>query len=401
MSQLKRVWVFSRVPSKTEITRFVKNINDIGFTDVVFTINGNSSSETNFEIKQRSSLLEVANELVGLGISSHIMSWLRPTEAFFEDAAQQLRELFDEFTFRSLLFDIEEPWTLYEDTDDNELTLRESRIALDQRLPLKNSQNKPIKENVEAVAQMSMDRAALFLNRNWRFNNWPVPIGLTGIVYYPACVEPFFDYVDYVLPQAYKHSSNNLQSIAQKRWQKNSLPIVLGLKAYRRRRVVILDDNTTIYKEAFLNEMERNAAVAQAISKGQSEAQINALKRGAYLLPSGIANEKDALQLAIDNTESLKEPGIHEIAYWWYPSIAGTTVRTKFISGVCKNARENTKFDGSLAELEVDITDSMHKAIVGTMDMLPLDYTPMEDYFTEDTDEFSEKYETETDTENF
>jgi hypothetical protein len=390
MSTLKRVWVFATVPNKSEVKNFAKKVNDLGFTDVVFAINGNSSSETTFQIKQRSTLITTANALLEYGISFHVMSWLRPNEDFFKEANTQLRELFDECPYRSLLFDVEEPWTLYEDDSDDELTLRESRIARDQNVKLRNSKGQLISENVEQVARISLERADLFLNRNWAFTNWPVPIGLTGIVYYPACVEPFFNYVDYILPQAYKHSNNNLQQIAIDRWKKNSLPIVLGLKAYRRRRAEILDDGTKIYKDAFLNEEERDEAVAQAKSEGQTEVQIAALRNGAFLLPAGISTEKDALQLALDNTTNLYEPGIHEIAYWWYPSIIGSSVRTKFITNLCKEVREASKFDGSLEELEKDITDSENKALVGRADKLPADYTPMEDYFTEDADPFTE-----------
>ena len=389
MSTLKRVWVFATVPSKSRVKSCAKKVNDIGFTDVVVAVNGNGSSETTFEIKQRSTLITTANALLEYGISYHVMSWLRPNEDFFREANTQLRELFDECPYRSLLFDVEEPWTLHEDNSDEELTLRESRIAKDQKLRLRDSKGQLIPENVEQVGRISLERADLFLNRNWAFTNWPVPIGITGIVYYPACVEPFFNYVDYILPQAYKHSNHNLQQIAIDRWKKNSLPIVLGLKAYRRRRAEILDDGAKIYKDAFLNEKERDEAVAKAKSEGQTEAQINALKNGAFLLPPGISTEKEALQLALDNTTKLYEPGIHEIAYWWYPSIVGTTLRTEFISKLCKKVREASGFDGSLAQLEKDITDSENQVFVGRPDKLPADYRPMEDYFTED-DPFTE-----------
>ena len=320
---LRRLWVFSRPPSEKHMDSFIKQIREYNFTDVVFTINGIEDEE--FKIKRKEELIETSRKLAKVGVASHIMTWIRPCQKYFKDANEQLRPLFNDFAFRSLLIDAEEPWTLNTDKNNNDFTLSIKAISKEKGF------NKKEYEEASAVAYQ---RASTIISRFWAFDNWPSPIGVTGIVYCPGSVKAFFNYVDYVMPQAYYYSSkSNLQAVAHKRWNVD-LPIVMGLKIYGQKGI------------------------------------------NSY-------SEKRLLKQCVERTESLMNPEIYEVSYWSYSAIDDRSFREDFITDLGKKIKNASNFIPDPTEISEDIRDSQYVAVVGERD-LERYYTSHEGYMEEE-----------------
>jgi hypothetical protein len=198
-----RVWVFAMgIPgtSKRQAS-FLERIAGLGVTDVALMLNQNNETSFGLPVARARATEAVARGLRGLGVATHLVTWLRPDERYVAAAAAQLRPLCVSTGARSLMFDVEEPWT---------------------RAP----------GNSEANARA-------FLSRHWPFGGWPCLLGATGIAIIPPSVRPVAELYDYVLPQAYSahfkvpaHDPGVTQPLAHRQWKGLRKPIVMGLAGW-------------------------------------------------------------------------------------------------------------------------------------------------------------------------
>jgi hypothetical protein len=207
-SVIARVWAFVMgIPTKASSrTSFVKKVSNLQLTDIALMINSVSAQDFAITPAKQTAILATAEALRAAGVDTHLVTWLRPTERYMSDAATVLRDLCVSSNARSLMFDVEEPWT------------RASAVS---------------GSNAESKAKAIVDRY-------WQFTSWPCPLGASGITYIPASVKPVAARCDYVVPQAYSiNNSNNVyrpgvtQKEAHKRWSGLGKPIVMGLAAYK------------------------------------------------------------------------------------------------------------------------------------------------------------------------
>ncbi len=196
-----RVWVFAMgIPTTPErLTAFVRRIGDLQVTDVALMLNQYTERTFGITTAPARQVEETARRLGSLGVAAHLVTWLRPDERFVADAAHRLRPLCAAAGARSLMFDVEEPWTT---------------------------------GNSEA-------RARAFLARHWPFTGWPCALGATGITYIPPSVRPVAERCDYVLPQAYSahfqgavYHPGATQPLAHRLWKGLGKPIVMGLAGW-------------------------------------------------------------------------------------------------------------------------------------------------------------------------
>jgi hypothetical protein len=205
---INRIWAYAIVNTATDQAAFWRSVTGLGLTDVALFVNG--LDEERFVISPARERV-LADAIMGLhrnGVSPHLVSWLRPTERYMNDAALRLRALCMTWGVRSLQFDAEEPWTRH-----------------------------PTLRGKGATA------ARAFLDRHWAFDYWPCPLGVTGITFVPDAVMPLAERCHYVLPQAYSIASastvyrpGQTQRIAHERWSRFGKPIVMGLAAWKLNR---------------------------------------------------------------------------------------------------------------------------------------------------------------------
>jgi hypothetical protein len=205
---IKRIWAYAVVAPAGQRAAQLRQVADLGLTDVALFVNGLDEGVFRIPPARERALAETIAGLHRLGVSPHLVSWLRPSERYMNDAAGRLRALCMTWGVRSLQFDAEEPWT---------------------RHPL--------------LRGRGADAARAFLDRHWTFAAWPCPLGVTGITFVPDSVVPLAERCDYVLPQAYSVAHANrvyrpgqTQRIAHERWSRFGKPIVMGLAAWKLNR---------------------------------------------------------------------------------------------------------------------------------------------------------------------
>lgn len=201
---ITRLWVFSGMPVSSQRSTFVSQIQELQVTDVALMINQNTERTFQLPADRARRIEDVCWDLEEIGVDSHLVTWLRPTEPYMTEAARLLRPLCESTGVRSLQFDVEEPWT----------------------------------RNVRGEAG-----ARSALTRWWRFTDWPCCLGTTGITSRPASVKPVAELCDYALPQAYSVARDNpiyRPGVTQRRaweiWSDLAKPIVMGLAAWNLNR---------------------------------------------------------------------------------------------------------------------------------------------------------------------
>lgn len=205
---ITRIGAYAIVNAATDQPAFWRSVAGLGLTDVALFVNG--LDEPQFAISAARERV-LGDAIMGLhrhGVSPHLVTWLRPTERYLNDAASRLRALCMTWGVRSLQFDAEEPWTRH-----------------------------PALRGKGAAA------ARAFLDRHWTFDVWPCPLGVTGITFVPDAVVPLAERCHYVLPQAYSIANQSAvyrpgqtQRIAHERWSRFGKPIVMGLAAWKLNR---------------------------------------------------------------------------------------------------------------------------------------------------------------------
>jgi hypothetical protein len=204
---VRRVWVFSTIPTdQRNLPGFVVARYQAGYTDIVFEINDKPKTKNvpigSFVVPKArlDALRSMIPEFCHLGIDVHLMCWLQPQAAFMQAVAATMQPLCQTLPVRSLLFDLEEPWTTY----------------------------------------TNADQTRALLASNWPFGGWPCSLGATSTSNLPQSVGVVAQRCNYVLPQAY--STNGLgqragqgQRTAVRNWGgliTPARPLVMGLAAW-------------------------------------------------------------------------------------------------------------------------------------------------------------------------
>lgn len=204
---IKHLWAYAVVAPGTDRAAQLRSVADLGLTDLALFVNGLDETQFTVPATRERALAETIAGLHRLKVRVHLVSWLRPTERYMNDAATRLRPLCMTWGASSLQFDVEGPWT-----------------------------NHPALRDSEAVTRA-------FLARHWTFDAWPCPLGITGIVFFRAPLIPVAERCQYVLPQAYSvarpsalYRPKALQITAHERWKRFDKPIVMGLAAWNLNR---------------------------------------------------------------------------------------------------------------------------------------------------------------------
>jgi len=204
---VRRVWIFSTIPTDpNNLPGFVVARYQAGFTDIVFEINDKPDHKKatigDFVVPRArlDALRNMIPEFCHLGIDVHLMCWLQPDAAFMQAVAATMQPLCQTLPVRSLLFDLEEPWTKY--------------------------------TNAAQTSEL--------LARAWPFGGWPCLLGATGSNNLPKSVGVVAKRCNYVLPQGY--STNELgqravegQRKAAQNWSgliTPERPLVMGLATW-------------------------------------------------------------------------------------------------------------------------------------------------------------------------
>jgi hypothetical protein len=205
---IKRIWMFTTPPTATGLDLMLRRAEYLRLTDMAVFVNGLDEREFVIPAARERRLSAVVMGLHRLGVSPHLVSWLRPTERYMRAAADKLRPLCMTLGANSLMFDAEEPWTRHPSLHGRGETAAEA-----------------------------------FLARHWSFDYWPCELGVSGITYIPSAVRPLARRCQYVLPQAYSVAHVNAsyrpgvtQRLAHERWQEFGKPIVMGLAAWKLNR---------------------------------------------------------------------------------------------------------------------------------------------------------------------
>ena len=202
---IQRVWVFYEgVPvDPRNVGKFVANVIAFEVTDLALEINSRNDTAFSLSNDKVSALKTLALEFCHIGVDLHLMSWLRPTPSYLQQAVTVLRPVCQMTGVRSLLFDVEEPWT--------------------------QNTNETDAENL--------------LQRSWSFTGWPCALGASGITVLPPSIRPVLKRCDYLLPQAYSenkpgvvYNPGQTQRVAYTKWKELGKPIVMGLAAYNLKR---------------------------------------------------------------------------------------------------------------------------------------------------------------------
>ena len=205
---IERLWMFTTAPAPAARELLLRRVEYLRLTDLALFVNGLDEDTFHIPAERERRLADLVTGLHRLGVSPHLVTWLRPTERYMAAAAERLRPLCMTFGARSLMFDAEEPWT----------------------------HHPSLRGNSEAKAQA-------FLDRHWSFDYWPCALGVSGITFIPAAVRPLARRCQYVLPQAYSvarasavYRPGVTQRLAHEHWQAFGKPIVMGLAAWNLNR---------------------------------------------------------------------------------------------------------------------------------------------------------------------
>jgi hypothetical protein len=151
-----------------------------------------------FESHDEAKIRRVAKECDDAGIELHFTSWILPCVDFIDEAADALLPLMEELHVRSLVWDVEEPWTQNAEGSHGDAAAR-------------------VRERFQGTR-----------------------MGITGIVYVNvSAVRPLANVVTDFIPQAYATTSNGhdpawLVDEALEEWNEGfgRMPQLMGLAAY-------------------------------------------------------------------------------------------------------------------------------------------------------------------------
>lgn len=212
---ITRVGVWTGISSLLNQDRDVAAIQEAGVTDVHVMVNDFSKARrrTKFRTYDTDLIIQFCKRLRKVGVRIHLTSWIMPHRGFQVEARRQLEWLVRKTGAASLVWDAEEPWTRARGLEKWE----------------KHA------ESVKYLVKL--------------FQGFPVPIGVTGIVYTSRKkTGPLIAACDFSIPQAYATFTSGIapqraQRVAVRRYREmGSKQIVMGLAAYRTNVKRISDD---------------------------------------------------------------------------------------------------------------------------------------------------------------
>lgn len=191
-------WAGSSTLDAPEV--YVAFAKGLGIDRIDLMVNDFSSTRTckRFGLYDEAQIRKVAKECDEAGIELHFTSWILPCSDFIDEAADTLLPLMDELCVRSLVWDVEEPWT-----QNAEGSHADAAACVRERFPGRR-------------------------------------MGITGIVYVNvSAVRPLANVVTDFIPQAYATTSNGhdpawLVDEALEEWNEGfgRTPQLMGLEAY-------------------------------------------------------------------------------------------------------------------------------------------------------------------------
>lgn len=278
---IERIWLFASLPTTSGTTLWLQRMEWLQVTDIAIFVNSNTQTRFSISSSKQKKLLSIAAQLHNIDIAPHFVSWLRPSQQYMTECARIMRPLCRDAKVRSLLFDVEEPWT-------------------------KNTKT-------ESTAQAAVDDY-------WRFTDWPCDLGVTGIVSLPRSLKPVIAKCEYVLPQAYST-------------RKNSNTVYIGDDGKERKyiRPDRLPKTAHTNWRDFWQTFWGIPYWRKPMVMGLAAWNLNR--------PGGIS-ETQAMQVAIENTEFISAaPTIEEVAYWSFAWIIQSKVRAAFVRQAGMKAR--------------------------------------------------------------
>ena len=242
---ISRVWIFATVPlAEHNFPGFVVARYRAGFTDIAFEVNDKPDSKKpigSFILPpvRLQALRKLIPEFCHLGIDVHLMCWLQPQAAFLQQAAQAMRPLCQTLPVRSLLFDLEEPWTKF----------------------------------------TNQDQTRALLASSWPFAGWPCLLGATSTTNLPKSVGVVAERCNYLLPQAYSTNElgerpGNTQEAAVREWGSlitPARPLVMGLAAYDLNLKAPPEKGTVVPPRALTEKQAMQRAIVAAEKAGARE----------------------------------------------------------------------------------------------------------------------------------
>ncbi|NJM97346.1 MAG: hypothetical protein HC800_09355 [Phormidesmis sp. RL_2_1] len=279
---IKRIWLFAPLPSTSGTALWLQRMEWLQVTDVAVFVNGNTQTRFSVSNSKQKKLLSIAAQLHDIQITPHFVSWLRPSRQYMTDCARVMRPLCRDANVRSLLFDVEEPWTKTAKT--------------------------------EANAQLAVDNY-------WQFTDWPCDLGVTGIVSLPQSLKPVIAKCEYVIPQAYST-------------RKNSNTVYIGNDGIERtyirpdRLPKVAHTNWRDFWQTFWGVPYWRKPMVMGLAAWN-------------LNRPGNISETQAMQRAIETTESISaSPTIDEVAYWSFAWIIQSKTRAAFVRQAAMKARK-------------------------------------------------------------
>ena len=88
---INRIWAYAIVNPATVRAAFVRSVTSLGLTDVALFVNGLDEPQFAISPARERVLGDTIMDLHREGVSPHLVSWLRPTERWMNDAAARLR----------------------------------------------------------------------------------------------------------------------------------------------------------------------------------------------------------------------------------------------------------------------------------------------------------------------
>jgi hypothetical protein len=285
---IERIWIFATAPSKADRDLFIKRIEWLQLTDVALFVNGYQHCKFKFSTDYEQRIQDTAYRLSNIGVDIHLVTWIRPIKSYLVDCAMSLRPLCQEVNARSLLFDVEEPWT------------------------------KNVCGQGCHCGSVTSAQAAALVENNWPFFNWPCQLGVSGITYIPDAVKPVVNRCHYTLPQAYSVSGKT--SIVYR-------PGVTQIEAHKRWRD---------FRYPWMPYSRKSMVLGLAAWK---------LNR-----PNGMS-QTQAMQKAIATAESLTDPQVTEVAYWSLSWLLQSKERAEFIRNAGQKVKQGIPQVSSEKEL--------------------------------------------------
>ena len=108
---IRRVWLFATVPRDSERALWLQRVEWLQVTDMAIFVNSLGDRQFTLSKSKAQRRIEIAQQLAEIDVDTHLVSWLRPTSSYMLRAAELMRSLCERSGARSLLFDVEEPWT--------------------------------------------------------------------------------------------------------------------------------------------------------------------------------------------------------------------------------------------------------------------------------------------------